>query len=100
MMRALLNATGPGGFVYLSTPNFFRANNLFRVSERLNPQDPFPESNADAHYHMREYAMSELLQAIEAAGGQVKAWYFSGCWDRKTVVEHERANMVVVFGRR
>ena len=83
VLRFLLSLLEQDGVLYLTTPNFFRRENLEKVSNRVNPQEVYPASggNWDAHFHHREFGVRELLAFAEAAGGRVQACYFSSCWD-------------------
>jgi len=83
VLRFLLSLLEPDGVLYLTTPNFFRRENLDKVLNRVNPQEVYPASggNWDAHFHHREFGVRELLTFAEAAGGCVRACYFSACWD-------------------
>ncbi len=85
----------PHGRLYLTTPNCFRYGTLAAIAWRRNPQPPLPTSNSDGHYHVREYCMSELLSAVEQAGGEVCSWHFSGCWDAADLPADELGNLVV-----
>ena len=82
LMRDLLGLLAANGVLYLTTPNFFRQENLEKLAEGLNPQPyyPGPAENWDAHYHYREYTMMELEQIVEQARGVRAAAYFSDCW--------------------
>jgi len=104
-LGSLINLLTPRGFLYLTTPNFFRHDNMEKIARGINPQDVYPPmgKNIDAHHHFREYDMKELLQFVGEAGGKVVAHYFSGCWDDKALQdgilkEHpeRKSNMVLV----
>jgi len=105
-LESLLAILHPGGYLYLTTPNFFRYDNVNKIKEGINPQMVYPglEKNRDAHHHFREYEMNELLHFIEEAGGEVVENYFSGCWDNPELLagvlkEHpeQQSNMVFVI---
>jgi hypothetical protein len=63
---------------------------------------PRQDANWDAHHHVREYTMSELIEAVGEAGGRVRALNFSSCWDEPEHADHlaahpdQRGNLVVV----
>jgi hypothetical protein len=104
-LGSLINLLAAGGFLYLTTPNFFRLENLEKINCRINPQVVFPKrgENFDAHHHYREYDMEELVRFVGEAGGKVVARYFSGCWDEDALLsgilkEHpeRKANLVLV----
>lgn len=103
----LLDRLMPGGFLYLTTPNALGRTKLRVISRGRNPQQMYPRSgeNADAHYHVREYSMVELIEAVQEAGGQVRALYFSTCWDDPQELDSlrerpaEAANLVLVAAR-
>jgi len=106
LLTALIALLKPGGYIYLTTPNFFRWRNLDKISQWENPQEVYPaaDDNWDAHYHHREYGLKELLEFSEQSGGVCQAWYFSDCWDRGNDVpdslpEWQRSNLVTVIAR-
>jgi len=105
LLEGLLSLLAPGGTLYLTTPSFYRRENLVRLGERLNPQPVYPpgEGNWDAHFHHREFCARELLGTIDEAGGRCRAFYYSDCWDKdvtEELPEYERGNMVFAIGRR
>ena len=84
LFRSLAGSLAPGGLLYVTTPNFFRDDSRRRLAEGRNAQPIYPAGHTPAdrfHFHVREYAMVELLQAMEAAGLSVEAAYYSDCWD-------------------
>jgi SAM-dependent methyltransferase len=102
ILSALLALLREDGHLYLTTPNFFRRENLEKIRRRENPQAVFPpgDGNWDRHHHHREYAAKELLRFVAEAGGQTTAFYFSACWDgADALAEEERANLVLVAAR-
>lgn len=99
LIGALLGRLKVDGSLYLTTPNFFRSENLERIAAWENPQELYPETgdNWDAHHHHREYAAKELIRFVTDAGGQVAAFYFSACWDAPEPRPiHERSNIVLI----
>jgi len=99
ILEQLLALLQTDGYLYLTTPNFFRKENVEKFSIRANPQEAYPagEDNWDAHHHHREYGLKELLSFIDEAGGTTSAFYFSDCWDEgEPALESERGNMVFV----
>jgi SAM-dependent methyltransferase len=102
LLRDLCALLKPDGVLYLTTPNFFRRENLEKIALRENPQPPYPPAgdNWDRHYHYREYAAPELLRFIREAGGDVIAFYFSACWDTDPdIPPEERGNLVFAVRR-
>lgn len=102
MLAALLALLRPNGFLYLSTPNFFRRENRIKLARFENPQEVYPaaDGNWDRHHHHREYGAKELFHFVRRAGGRTHAFYFSSCWDTDPPPPpHERANMVFVIRR-
>jgi len=107
VLRFLLDRLSPSGVLYLTTPNALSRRKLHAVGQGRNPQQQFPRrgENADAHHHVREYSMSELIDAVGEAGGQVRALHFSTCWDDPHELDSLRdhpaqcGNLVVVAGR-
>ena len=103
----LLGQLGDHGRVIITTPNFYRRSVIEGMARRDNPQPvyPFHYTPEDApHFHVREYAMKEMLHFVELAGGFTEAFFYSPCWDdeetRRSAPQHEWGNMVVVAGRR
>lgn len=103
-LQSLLDILKPDGFLYLTTPNFFRYDNINKIKNGVNPQMVYPgvEKNKDAHHHFREYEMKELLQFIDETGGEVVENYFSGCWDNPDLLagvlkEHPEQKSNLVF---
>ena len=82
-LASLLALLSAGGKLYLTTPNFFRKENLQKIAQRINPQMVYSKrgGNKDAHHHFREFAMQELLDFVDEAGGKTIVHYFSSCWD-------------------
>lgn len=84
LFRALAGSLAPGGLLYVTTPNFFRAEARARLAAGRNPQAIYPPRYAPSdrfHHHVREYAMLELLEAMREAGLAVEIAYYSDCWD-------------------
>ena len=101
ILRPLIKALSSEGLLYLTTPNFFSRENRQLMQRWHNPQEVYPaaDGNWDAHYHHREYCLTEMLPFIEQAGGQLKGFYYSGCWDQQPCESPaELANMVFVIG--
>jgi len=99
LLRQLIALLASDGLLYLTTPNFFRLENLAKIGRRQNPLPMYPVDNTDRHHHTREYAMAELLAVITEAGGRIRCWYFSDCWDAVPLPLDQRANLVVVVGK-
>jgi hypothetical protein len=99
LLRHLIAMLAVDGVLYLTTPNFFRLENLTKIRRRQNPLPIYPEDNSDRHHHAREYAMAELLSIITEAGGRIRCWYFSDCWDAVPLPPDQRGNLVVVVGK-
>ena len=101
ILRPLIQALSSQGLLYLTTPNFFALEKRQLMQRWQNPQEVYPaaDGNWDAHHHHREYCLTELLPFIEQAGGCLKGFYYSGCWDQQPCDNSaERANMVFVIG--
>jgi hypothetical protein len=104
VLRFLIGRLAPEGFLYLTTPNALSRGNLHMIGRRRNPQQLFPrqDANWDAHHHVREYTMSELIEAVRDAGGRIRALHFSSCWDEPEHADHlaahpdQRGNLVLV----
>ena len=99
VLRQLISFLGKGGVIFLTTPNFYRSENLAKIGRRENPLPLYPLANSDYHHHTREFSMAELLQLLVESGGSIKCWYFSDCWDEVPVKWEERANLVTVAGK-
>ncbi|WP_126147733.1 class I SAM-dependent methyltransferase [Synechococcus elongatus] len=89
VLQFLLTRLKPSGQLILSTPNYFRSENLLPITQGRNPQPYHPgfAENWDGHYHYREYSAYELDQLILAAGGTLNWGYYSSCWDH----DHQRS---------
>jgi hypothetical protein len=107
ILQFLLKRLTFRGSLYLTTPNAFSHGKLNLIGKRRNPQQVFPrgDENWDAHYHSREYSMSELVEFVKEARGRVRALYFSSCWDgpedARHLAEHpdQRSTLVIVVSR-
>ena len=100
ILKQLIALLAPHGYLYLTTPNFFRRENREMFDRQENPQEIYPsgENNWDAHHHHREYGVKEMLRFAKEAGGYTKAFYFSDCWDDSTACnDAEKSNMVFVI---
>jgi hypothetical protein len=101
ILRPLIQVLSSQGLLYLTTPNFFALDKRQLMQRWHNPQEVYPaaDGNWDAHHHHREYCLTELLPFIEHAGGCLKGFYYSNCWDQQTCDNPaERGNMVFVIG--
>jgi len=104
VIKFLLRQLRTGGYIYITTPNIFKRQNVNSIARRMNPLMLYPESYTidDAFmFHVREYCMGELLNIACSAGGLVAAFYFSSCWDDPLVASampsHELGNLVVLI---
>lgn len=102
VLRFFVRHLTPGGRLVVTTPNFFARHHILAMEARRNPQPVFKSfytrENANAH-HVREYAMSELLEMSESAGADVVGFFYSACWDKDPgVPEEELQNLCVVVG--
>jgi SAM-dependent methyltransferase len=103
----VLELVAPGGVLVVTTPNYLGLRSLRAMEKGLNPASRFSraEGNVDAHYHLREYTMSELEDAAVAAGGRVELAAFSACWDQGDQIVEQwsnrqvRGNLVIVVSR-
>lgn len=107
VLTFLLDRLAASGVLYLSTPNALGRSKLRIIRRGRNPQQLYPRrgDNVDAHHHVREYSMVELIEAVQEAGGQVRGLHFSTCWDDPQELDSLRAhpaesgNLVLVAGR-
>lgn len=106
ILAFLLRQLKPGGFIYVTTPNAFKRDNVRMFNQRRMPFPVYPMtfSHEDAFmFHVREFGMTELLQSARSAGGTVEAFYFSSCWDEpsaaQTMAPHELGNLVALIQR-
>jgi hypothetical protein len=99
LLRHLTGLLASDGVLYLTTPNFFRLENLSKIRRRENPLPSYPVDNTDRHHHTHEYSMAELLSIVAEAGGRIRCWYFSDCWDAVPLPPDQRANLVVAIGQ-
>ncbi|WP_158287769.1 class I SAM-dependent methyltransferase [Falsiroseomonas bella] len=106
LFRALAGSLAPGGLLYVTTPNFFRAEARAALLAGRNPVAIYPPAFGPAdrfHHHVREYAMAELLHAMRDAGLTVAAAYYSDCWDTPqdaALLPPDALQNLVVLGRR
>jgi SAM-dependent methyltransferase len=106
VLAFLLHRLAPAGVLYLTTPNALGRSKLRAIRRGRNPQQMYPRrgDNIDAHHHVREYSMVELIEAVREAGGQLRALYFSMCWDDPQELDSlrerpaESGNLVLVAG--
>jgi SAM-dependent methyltransferase len=102
LIALLLPKLKPGGFIYLSTPNFLIPYSVGRLFAGSNPQPDFSryQDNLDAHQHFREYTVAELLNEVRHANGVVEAVAFSNCWDHPDYSQPAeamfRSNLVLI----
>jgi SAM-dependent methyltransferase len=95
----------PGGYLFISTPNFFSHERLKRMRERRHPLDLLPpgESFIDGAHHVREYTMSDLFEVVTKNGMDVFHYSWSKCWDMVPEIEswvdrypQDRTNLYVI----
>jgi hypothetical protein len=104
LFRFLKNNLAPGGYLFITTPNFFRSQNVSHFKARLPMQPYVPESmsyNQLHGYHVREYCANELMEFGTVSGLQLYAFWFSDCWDAvsasETMPPEELGNLCFVF---
>jgi SAM-dependent methyltransferase len=89
LLRALAASLAPGGLLYVTTPNFLRSAARAQLGDGRNPQAVYPARYAPTdrfHHHVREYTMTEVLDALREAGLAVEIAYYSDCWDSPDAV--------------
>jgi SAM-dependent methyltransferase len=103
LFKFIFRQMNSGGYLYITTPNALKKENVELFERRRMPFPVYPEnySYKDAFmFHVREYGMAELLGYIRSAGGVVRGFYFSDCWDdpayAANLAPHERGNLVVL----
>ncbi len=104
-----LSMLNPGGFIFMSTPNYFSYGAVLKILDKVNPQPRYARSvgNDDTHYHLREYSLKELLDAADECGAHTMFYALSDCWDRDHLGEERsarlptslRSNLVLVLGK-
>jgi hypothetical protein len=107
ILQFLLKRLTFRGSLYLTTPNAFSHGKLDLIGRRRNPQQVFPrgDENWNAHYHAREYSMSELVEFVKEARGRVRALHFSSCGDGPDSARHlaqhpdQRSTLVMAVSR-
>ncbi len=103
VIRFLLKHLANDGYVILTTPNLFSRGKLRLISQRKSPLPAYPMdySIADTYLHLREYTMKEMLSMIDEAGGNTRAFFFSGCWEdpvaRNVMPNDELSNLFFLF---
>ena len=103
IMKFIFNNLVSGGYLYLTTPNAFERTKVERFKRRDFPFPAYPHHYelSDAHmHHVREYGLSEILEACSHEGFAIEAFYFSACWDANKEAasfdNHELGNLVVL----
>lgn len=104
LLAFLLDLLTDDGQLYLTTPNYFRHENQQLLTQRRNPQAYYPRAreNEDAHHHVREFSLIEILTLASDLGASVQAFHFSACWDpprSEHWTQDERGNMIFVLSR-
>jgi hypothetical protein len=107
VLQFLIGQLADDGSIFVTTPNLFSRHNLRRISRRRSPLPQYPRDyplKADRHFNFRVYGMKDLLKMTEEAGGEVRAFWFSRCWDdpatTKSVPPDELRNLSLLLGRR
>jgi hypothetical protein len=105
IIRFLLKHLTDDGLLIITTPNLFARSKLRLVARRENPLPPYPANAERAylpHFHVREYSMSEMLLMIEAAGGNLEAFFFSPCLSQPLdrMPAEELANMFYCISKK
>jgi SAM-dependent methyltransferase len=106
IMKFIFNNLHAGGYLYLTTPNAFDKRKVQQFLERDFPFPVYPYNFklSDSHmHHIREYGMSEILEACRDCGFQVEAFYFSACWDENkdaSSFDNDELSNLVVLARK
>jgi hypothetical protein len=102
----LLATLQPGGTLVLSTPNLLQASAFEALARGESPAAVPPrrgDGNLTRHHHVRESTMTEVIAAVEQAGGTVALAGWSACWDpieiQARIPVEQWSNLVVVAGR-
>jgi 2-polyprenyl-3-methyl-5-hydroxy-6-metoxy-1,4-benzoquinol methylase len=106
VLRFMRSNLSRNGFLYLTTPNFYRRSNVLAFWQRqaMQPIVPaaLPHDQIHSH-HVREYCAKELIDYAKESGLKLTCFYFSSCWDEPTALQDELedqlANLVFVFQR-
>lgn len=95
-VRKLANCLKPGGFLFISTPNFFSHERQRRMRNRKHPLDLIPPGDTFIHgaHHVREYTMDDLFKIVSANGLSIHHYSWSKCWDVPPVAEPWLENWV------
>lgn len=95
-VRKLAECLKPGGYLFISTPNFFSHERQRRMRNRKHPLDLIPAGDTFIHgaHHVREYTMDDLFQIVQANGLSVYHYSWSKCWDVPPVAEPWLENWV------
>lgn len=82
-VRMLATALEPGGYLFISTPNFFSHERLRRMRAGQHPLDMIPQGHTfmDGRHEVREFTMEDLIALVTAQGLQVHSYGWSDCWD-------------------
>lgn len=74
----IFDALKPGGCLILSTVNFLRISNRFRVLLGKSPLINSFEESADGHNHIREFLPNEMISHLKKAGFTIKSLHKIG----------------------
>jgi hypothetical protein len=103
VITSLMGLLVPGGYLVLTTKNFFAEPNRDRLRRGLNPSAIYPEGdgNWDSHHLYRDFSARELCQIAEKMGVQIAGFCFSPCLDSPDEVAKirpdQRRNMILVL---
>lgn len=88
-VKKLAECLKPGGYLFISTPNFFSHERQRRMSTRKHPLDLIPAGDDFIHgaHHVREYTMDDLFKVVETNGLSIHHYSWSKCWDVPPVAE-------------
>ncbi len=100
VISELIANLAPEGSLYLTTPNVFSYRHLMQTRHRQNPRPELFRRGEDVHatYHVREYAMTEIVAAVHAAGGRTVSGTYSDCWEREPDVAAKLARFPYLQG--
>ncbi len=88
-VQKLKECLRPGGYLFISTPNFFSHERLNRMRKRRHPLDLLPPGESFIHgaHHVREYTMDDLFEVVTKNGMDVFYYSWSKCWDMVPGIE-------------
>ena len=106
-VRMLAATLEPGGYLFISTPNFFSHERHRRMRAGRHPLDMIPQGHTftDGRHPVREFTMDDLVALATAQGLEIHSVSWSACWDEAPapgtdgIPERERTSLNLIARR-